>query len=55
MPEALLVITFSNSLCLTAKKWHSLNRNHWHYATEITGTKRTGIATSIGKGFSLNF
>src|SRR5690606_30734497 len=27
------------------QKWHSLNRNAWHYETEITGTNRTEVTT----------
>jgi hypothetical protein len=30
----------------TYKKWHSLNRNHWHYNSEITGTNRTELANA---------
>ncbi|MCL8009367.1 hypothetical protein M8845_18225 [Gelidibacter japonicus] len=27
------------------QKWHSLNRNAWHYETEITGTNRTEVTS----------
>jgi len=29
------------------QKWHSLNRNAWHYKTEITGTNRTELTRSF--------
>ena len=30
-------------------QWHSFNRNHWHYYSEITGTNRTELARFIGE------
>lgn len=30
------------------QKWHSLNRNAWHYETEITGTNRTEVTIISG-------
>tara|TARA_R110000868_G_scaffold68570_1_gene202716 strand:+ start:15191 stop:15619 length:429 start_codon:yes stop_codon:yes gene_type:complete len=31
------------------QKWHSLNRNAWHYETEIAGTNRTEITNNKRK------